>query len=98
MPSNKKITQTSKELSDALGLSLADAVEWEIRYQMTNKIIEVVQKKKLTVTYVAKEAGTSRARITKILKGDSIGISIDILVKIVASLGHKVEVNFKKAA
>lgn len=98
MSVNKKITKTPKELSDVLGLSAADAVEWDIRYALTNKIIEIVQKQTLTVTAVAKKAGTSRARITQILKGDSMGISIDILIKIVASLGHKVEVNFKKAA
>lgn len=98
MPANKKVTKTTKQLSQALGLPSAVAVEWEVRYALTNKIIQVVEKQKLTVTSVAKKAGTSRARITQILKGDSMGISLDILVKILASLGQKVEVNFKKAA
>jgi predicted XRE-type DNA-binding protein len=94
----KKIIKSSKQLADSLNLSPADAVEWEVRYSITNKIIDIVTNNKLTVTEVAKKAGTSRARITKILKGDSLGISLDILVKIVASLGHIIKLNFKKSA
>ncbi len=95
---NKKITKTSKQLAKSLGLSQTDAIDWEIRYSITNKIIEIVKKNKMTVTEVAKKAGTSRARITKILKGDSLGISLDVLVKIVASLGQSIKIAFKKAA
>jgi len=91
-------TKTAKELSEALGLTHSDAIDWEIRLNLTQKVIEVVNKKKLTITSVAKNAGTSRARITQILNGSSQGISIDILVKILASLGQKVEVKFKKVA
>ena len=94
----KVISKSSKQVAKSLGLSNADAIDWEIRYNITNKIIEIVEKKALTVTQVAKMAGTSRARITKILKGDSIGISLDVLVKIVASLGQEVKINFKKSA
>lgn len=94
----KKVTKTTKQLADSIGLSLADSIEWEVRYSITSKIIETVQKNKMTVTEVAKKAGTSRARITKVLKGDSLGISLDVLVKIVASLGQIVKIRFKKAA
>ena len=96
--SNKKITKTSKQLSKALGLTPADAVEWELRYSISNKIIQIVAKQDLSVTEVAKRSGTSRARITKVLKGDTLGISLDVLVKIVASLGQTIKVNFRKAA
>lgn len=91
-------TKNSKQLASVLGLSNADAVEWEVRHSITKKIIETIRKNKLTITEVAKNAGTSRARITKILKGDSMGISIDVLIKIVASLGQTIKINFKKVA
>ncbi len=98
MSQQTKTTKTSKNLAMALGLSNADAVEWEVRHSITQKIIDTVNKKSLTVTEVAKDAGTSRARITKILRGDSLGISIDVLIKIVASLGQTIKINFKKVA
>lgn len=98
MSKKSKTTKTSKDLAMALGLSNADAVEWEVRHSITQKIIDTVNKKSLTVTEVAKNAGTSRARITKILKGDSLGISIDVLIKIVASLGQTIKIDFKKVA
>ena len=98
MTNKVKRTKTSKDLAMALGLTNADAVEWEVRHSITQKIIDTVDKKSLTVTEVAKNAGTSRARITKILKGDSLGISIDVLIKVVASLGQKIKIDFKKVA
>lgn len=98
MNKKSKTTKTSKDLASALGLSNMDAVEWEVRHSITQKIIDTINRKKLTVTEVAKNAGTSRARITKILKGDSLGISIDVLIKIVASLGQTIKINFKKVA
>lgn len=91
-------TKTAKEISEVLGLTHADAIDWEIRLNLTQKIIEIVKKKKLTITKVAKNAGTSRARVTQIMNGSSIGMSIDILIRILASLGQKVEVKFKRVA
>lgn len=94
----KKKTKNAAQLSEVLGLSQADALEWELRYKITNKIIETTSKQELTVTELAKKSGTSRARITKILKGDSLGISLDVLVRVVASLGQNINLNFKKAS
>jgi len=98
MAIKKNKTKTAKNLASALGLDPAQAIEWELRYDLTNKIVETVKKQKLTVTQVAKSAKTSRARITKILKGDSLGISMDVLVRVLASLGQTIKLSFKKAA
>ena len=47
MPSKSKmiVTRTAGELAEALGLDPSDAVEWEVRYSLTRKIIEMVKKK-----------------------------------------------------
>jgi len=91
-------TKTSLDLSKALNLSASEALDWELRYKISQKIISIVTKKSLSVTEVSKLVGTSRSRITKILKGDTQGISLDILVKIIACLGHKINIKFPKAA
>lgn len=92
------VTRTAAELAEVLGLDPADAVEWEVRYSLTRKIIEMVKKNKLTVSAVAKNAKTSRARVTQVLKGDSQGISIDVLLRILGAVGQSITIQYKKAA
>jgi transcriptional regulator with XRE-family HTH domain len=94
----KAITRTSKDLAKALGLSPLDGIEWEVRYAITKKIIEIVGDSHISITDIANWSGTSRARITKILKGDSSGISLDILVRILGALGTEIKISFKRAA
>ena len=99
MKKNKVVvTKNSKELAAALGLSPLDAIEWEVRLMITNKIISSAEHSDLTVTGIAKIAGTSRARITKILKNDTHGISLDVLVRVLGALGEEIKISFKKAA
>ena len=92
------VTETPLELAEALGLDPSDALEWEIRHDVTRRIMDVVRKHPVTVTRLAKESGTSRARITKILKGESIGISLDVLFRVLGAVGQKVTLSYKKAA
>ena len=99
MKKNKVVvTKNSKEIAAALGLSPLDAIEWEVRLMITNKIISSSESSDLTVTDIAKIAGTSRARITKILKNDTHGISLDVLVRVLGALGEEMKISFKKAA
>lgn len=92
------VTKTSKQLADALGLDPVDALAWEVRYGLVKKIIEIASKKKLSVTEIAERAKTSRARITSILKGNSDGISLDILLKVLCAVGQEIKISFKKIA
>jgi len=92
------VTKTAKDLALVMGLEPSDAVEWEVRYSLTHKIIDRVKKNKLTVSAVAKNAKTSRARVTNVLKGDSQGISIDVLLRILGAVGQSVTLQYKKVA
>ncbi len=92
------VSKNSKELAAALGLSPLDAIEWEVRLMITNKIISSSESSDLTVTDIAKIAGTSRARITKILKNDTHGISLDVLVRVLGALGEEMKISFRKAS
>lgn len=91
------ISKNPKEVAEALGLPLSKAVEWEARYQLTQKITSIVEKEDWTVSAVARESGTSRARVTSILKGETEGISIDVLLRVLGALGSTVKMTFRKA-
>ena len=53
------ISKTPKDVAKALGLSPSKSVEWQVRHDLTKKIINLVKSQKLTVSEMAKRAGTS---------------------------------------
>ncbi len=92
------VNKVPSDLINSLGLSNADFVLWEVRRSLTKKIITIIESKNLSVTQIAKEAGTLRGRVTKILKNDTYGISLDVLFRVLGAIGQKVKLSYKKAA
>jgi cyanate lyase len=65
---------------------------------LNDKIIEVVGKKGLTHLEVARLAHTSRTRVTAILNRNTHGISTDLMLRVLGSLGVQAKLQFKRAA
>ena len=84
------------ELCDILDLTPQDAIEIEFRAKLRDKIKEVVDRKKLTHQQAAKLAGTSRTKLTAILNGNTTGVSSDLLLRILYSLGFRTKVSFTR--
>lgn len=96
--SKKTVSKNPKELAHSLKLDESIVVEWELRRSLTERIIEVVKREHMKVTDIAKRAETSRARVTRILKGDTSGISLDVLARILGALGQKAKITYSKTA
>jgi predicted XRE-type DNA-binding protein len=94
----KVINKSPKDLAKSLGLSPLTALDWEIRNQITKRIAQRLKFTDLTITRIAKLSGTSRARVTRILKADTLGISLDVLFRVLGALGDEVKLSFKKIA
>ena len=92
------VARNAEELAKALGLTPADGMEIEFRSNLNDKIIEVVVKKGLTHADVAPLAQTSRTRVTAILNRNTHDISTDLMLRVLASLGVRVKIQFKNAA
>src|SRR6266496_1210417 len=92
------VAKNARELAKALVLTPADGVEIEIRSDLNDKIIEVVNKRELTHSQVAKLAHTSRTRVTAILNRNTHDISTDLMLRVLASLGVQAKLQFKSAA
>ena len=95
---NPIIAKNAVELAEALGLSSAHGLEIQIRSDLNDKIIDVVKKNGLTHAQVAKLAGASRTRITAMMNHDTRGVSTDLMLRIIASLGVQAKIEFRKAA
>ena len=92
------IARNAKELANVLGLAAADGMEIEFRSDLNDKIIEVVGKKGLTHSDVARLAHTSRTRVTAILNRNTHDISTDLMLRVLGSLGVQAKLKFKSAA
>ena len=87
------IARTPEEIADALGLPRVAADEWQFQYALLARLKEIVRRKKLTHLEVAKRAGTSRTRVTSILNNDLEHVSSDLIIRILAALGYRVNVS-----
>jgi len=74
------------------------AIKVEFRSDLNDKIIEVVAKKGLTHSDVARLAHTSRTRVTAILNRNTHDISTDLMLRVLGSLGVQAKLQFKNAA
>lgn len=90
------VARNGAELAKALGLSEADGMEFELRRQLNDKIVDAVKKAGLTHVEVAKMAGTSRTRLTAIMNRNRQGVSTDLMVRILGALGWKTKVGFSR--
>ena len=84
------------ELCDILDLTPQDAIEIEFRAKLRDKIKDVVTRKKLTHEQAAKLSGTSRTKVTAILNGNTSGVSSDLLLRILYSLGFQTKISFTR--
>ncbi len=73
------VARNARELAKVLGLASADGMEIEFRSDLNDKIIEVVAKKGLTHSDVARLAHTSRTHVTAILNRNTHDISTDLI-------------------
>jgi len=92
------VARSAAQLAKALGLTPADGAEIELRSNLNSKIVEIVQRKRLTHAQVARLARTSRTRITAIMNRNTMAISTDLLLRILYALGYTAKIRFEKAA
>ena len=97
MPKVKPVwARTPEALAEALGLPPAEAREWQVRQRLLKRLKEIVRKRRLTHAAIAERAGTSRTRVTAILNDRVDDVSSDLLIRILGSLGYKVNVTVSR--
>ena len=90
------VAKNPQQLAEMLNLGSSDLLEWKVRTDVTQQIIHNFSSKKMKITSLAKKSGTSRSRITRILKFDTTGISLDVLLRVLAEMGQRIEITFLK--
>src|SRR6266567_7228797 len=58
------VARTPADLAGALGLSTAEAKEWQVQHDLLKRLKEIVAKQGFTHAEIARRAGTSRTSVT----------------------------------
>jgi predicted XRE-type DNA-binding protein len=90
------VAKTPEALAEALGLSAAEAKEWQVQHVLLKRLREIVRREKITHAVIAKRAGTSRTRVTAILNGNLEHVTSDLLIRILGSLGYTVRISVSR--
>jgi predicted XRE-type DNA-binding protein len=69
----------------------------EFRSDLTVALAKIIQAGSLTHAKIAKQAGTSRTRVTAIANGNTHGVSTDVLIRVLAATGHRAEIRDKES-
>lgn len=85
-----KLNKQARSLAADLNLNEAEAVVMDLKAQLYQQAAKSIAKSKLTHEDIAKKIGTSRARITRIANLGENSLSIELLVKIIVTLDHKI--------
>jgi predicted XRE-type DNA-binding protein len=91
------VARTPEALAGVLGLSAADAKEWQVQYELLKRLKGIVQREEITHAEIAKRAGTSRTRVTAILNDNLESVSSDLLIRVLSALGYRVKVSVSRA-
>ena len=98
MSGKRVVARNSRDLAKVLGLSDSDRVAMDVQLALVGQIGSEVLRQGITHTALARLAMSSRPRITAILNGNLEGVSTDLLLRILAALGVRVELKFRRAA
>jgi len=80
------------------GRNDADRAAMEVQLELAEQIAFEVRRAAMTHAQLARLAGTSRPRVTSILNGNLDGVSTDLLLRVLAALGVRVQLKFHRAA
>lgn len=92
---NSKITRSSGNIFADAGLP--NAKEHEIKARVVICIDRTIRAKKLTQTAAAKRIGVAQPDLSKILRGNFSGFSLERLLGFIRLLGSDVEIKIKPA-
>lgn len=84
-----KLNKNAKILADDLNLNEAEAAVMELKAKLYQQAAKSISKSKFTHEEIAKKIGTSRARITRIANLGENSLSVELLLKLIVSLDHR---------
>ena len=95
---SKQKIQRFENVWDAIADTPEEAVNLNLRYDLMEKISEIIKQYGWTQVEAAAHCGVTQPRLNDLLKGKISKFSLDALVNIASALGRKVTVSLHDAA
>lgn len=83
---NLKLSKEAKTMALELGLSDVDAYLMDLKSKLYKKSSTLIKSADLTHEQIAKKMGTSRSRISRLANFGENNVSIELLIKLIATL------------
>ncbi len=84
-----KLSKTAKQLAKDLGLNEVDAYIMELKSDLYQKCSKLIKSSDYTHAEIAEMVGTSRARISRLSNFGENSVSLELLIRIIASIEEK---------
>ena len=84
-----KLSKQAKQMAEDLGLSEVDAYIMELKANLYQKCARLIKAAHISHERIAKAVGTSRARITRLANMGENSVSMELLIKVIATLEEK---------
>ena len=78
-------------------MGLADADELLIKADLAISIAAIIKQRGLNQTEAAKLLGIDQPKVSRLLRGELYGFSIEQLIRLLGALGHKVSFRIEAA-
>jgi len=92
------VAKNAEELGEVLGLSPQEIAVVEFRTKLGTLVARSIKACGLTHEDIAKRAGTSRTRVTGIAGHGLTGVSSDLMIRVLAATGYRIDTQLRKLA
>ena len=93
-----KVTKSGGNVFQDLGFDGAEAENLKLRSQLMRELDTLIHKNRLTQSEAAELLGIHQSRVSDLVRGKIDRFSIDMLVKLLAKTGRRVEIKVKRQA
>ena len=93
-----KLTKSSGNVFEDLGFDASESENLKLRAQLMRELDTLIHEKRLTQSDAAELLGIQQSRVSDLVRGKIDRFSIDMLVKLLAKTGHRVEIKVKRQA
>ena len=93
-----RVTKSGNNVFEDLGFDGAEAENLKLRAQLMRELDTLIHEKRLTQSEAAELLGIHQSRVSDLVRGKIDRFSIDMLVKLLAKIGRKVEIKIKRRA
>ena len=93
-----KITKSSGNVFEDLGFDSAEADNLKLRAQLVQELEALIHAKRFTQSEAADLLGIHQSRVSDLVCGKIDRFTIDMLVKLLARMGRRVEIKVKLRA